>query len=82
MLLAVGLQLGFASAFFADAANTNHIRDSLSAHRVSATARTDGCFVVVTGRTTGVGIEVCRVSYRYDGKKFSAVIPSGETRVF
>jgi hypothetical protein len=83
VLLAVLLQLGFASAFFADAANTNRIYSALSAHRVSVNAQTVGCFAIASTRTTGGSYaQVCRVTYEYDEMTFSAVIPYRETRTF
>jgi hypothetical protein len=81
VLLAVVVQLGFAAAFFADAANTSHIQDALNAHRVSVTAKTAGCFMVYTGRFNN-GTQVCHVSYRYRGESFGAVIPYNQSRTF
>jgi hypothetical protein len=77
VLVAVVVQLGFASAFLVDAAQTNRTYDALAAHHVALAGRVRGCASVPTVR--GFGSRFCRVGYRYDDQQFTAVIPAGKT---
>jgi hypothetical protein len=77
VLIAVLVQLGFATAFLVDAAQTNRTYDALAAHHVALTGRVLGCAAVTTLR--GSGTRFCRVGYRYHDREFTAVIPARQT---
>jgi len=82
VVLAVLIQLGFAAAFLVDAAETNRTYDALAGHRVAVQGHSVGCVVIVNGRSPTRNTRICRVDYRYSGRAFTAVIPSGETTTF
>jgi hypothetical protein len=79
VILVVLVQLGFASGFLIDAAQTNDSYDALTAGRVALTGHVAGCALVgSTGRRPSVLI--CRVDYRYRTTTFSYFIPAGQSR--
>jgi hypothetical protein len=81
-VLAVGVLLGFAGLFLADAAQANQTYDALALHRVEVQGQVVGCFDVQAGRLTGYGEQSCRVVYQYKGYQFSAQVGSGQSRSF
>jgi hypothetical protein len=82
VVIVVLIQLGFAVAFFVDAAETNRTYDALALHRVAVRGHSVGCVVIVRGRFSTNGAQICRIDYSYSGQDFTAVIPSGETTTF
>jgi hypothetical protein len=76
---AVGVQLGFAGAFVADAIGANHTYDTLAAHHVVVKAQTVACYRVGGRYSSG---PLCNVSYNYHGEDFSAVIGYRQQRAF
>jgi hypothetical protein len=83
VVIAVLVQLGFASAFLADASQTNRSYDALVAHRVPVTAHILGCASLgTTSRSLRNPARICRVSYSYQGASFTAFLPYGQPTTF
>ena len=74
--LAIAAQLGFAAAFYVDAANTNDVYYDIAAHHVELRGALVGCGY--TGRYST--IPICRLGYRYDGRYYTRVVPGYESR--
>lgn len=82
VIAVVLIQLGFATAFLVDAAETNTAYDALVNHRVAVQGHSVGCVVIATGRYQMTTARICRIDYRYSGHAFTAVIPYGQTETF
>jgi hypothetical protein len=80
VLLVVAVMLGFAGAFFADAAGTNRTYEALAAHRVAVPAHVVYCNGRPGMTRTRTGYW-CSVRYSYADNNYSGTLPWADPKV-
>lgn len=82
VLLAVAVQVGFAVAFLLDAHWAETAYSALAAHHVRVPAQTARCGQFLTSTRPNTYKHACLVTYSFQGKKYSDVMPYNQPRAF